>query len=83
MVDTAVLLGANASRAELDMKSVLKLEVKIAEVSALLNVGCQLRLWQLALLKRQAWFYIFIQHCFIPTFQERKIVCVFLMDLLL
>nr|XP_020644827.1 phosphate-regulating neutral endopeptidase [Pogona vitticeps] len=32
MVDTAVLLGANASRAELDMKSVLKLEVKIAEI---------------------------------------------------
>ncbi|XP_050188493.1 phosphate-regulating neutral endopeptidase PHEX isoform X2 [Myiozetetes cayanensis] len=32
MVDTAVLLGANASRAESDMKSVLKLEVKIAEV---------------------------------------------------
>lgn len=33
MIDTAVLLGANASRAELDMKSVLKLEIKIAEVS--------------------------------------------------
>uniref|UniRef100_A0ACB8FI95 Uncharacterized protein n=1 Tax=Sphaerodactylus townsendi TaxID=933632 RepID=A0ACB8FI95_9SAUR len=32
MVDTAVLLGANASRAEMDMKSVLKLEVKIAEI---------------------------------------------------
>ncbi|XP_060626085.2 phosphate-regulating neutral endopeptidase PHEX [Anolis sagrei] len=32
MVDIAVLLGANASRAELDMKSVLKLEVKIAEI---------------------------------------------------
>uniref|UniRef100_A0A8C8R540 Phosphate regulating endopeptidase homolog X-linked n=1 Tax=Pelusios castaneus TaxID=367368 RepID=A0A8C8R540_9SAUR len=32
MVDTAVLLGANASRAESDMKSVLKLEIKIAEV---------------------------------------------------
>uniref|UniRef100_G1NP86 Peptidase M13 N-terminal domain-containing protein n=1 Tax=Meleagris gallopavo TaxID=9103 RepID=G1NP86_MELGA len=32
MVDTAVLLGANASRAESDMKSVLKLEVKIAEI---------------------------------------------------
>lgn len=32
MVDTAVLLGANVSRAESDMKSVLKLEVKIAEV---------------------------------------------------
>uniref|UniRef100_A0A8D0HV48 Phosphate regulating endopeptidase X-linked n=1 Tax=Sphenodon punctatus TaxID=8508 RepID=A0A8D0HV48_SPHPU len=32
MVDTAVLLGANASRAESDMKSVLKLEIKIAEI---------------------------------------------------
>ncbi|KAM6447147.1 phosphate-regulating neutral endopeptidase PHEX [Liasis olivaceus] len=32
MVDTAVLLGANASHAELDMKSVLKLEIKIAEI---------------------------------------------------
>uniref|UniRef100_A0A663MCN5 Phosphate regulating endopeptidase homolog X-linked n=1 Tax=Athene cunicularia TaxID=194338 RepID=A0A663MCN5_ATHCN len=32
MVDTAVLLGANASRAESDMKSVLRLEVKIAEI---------------------------------------------------
>uniref|UniRef100_A0A8C8B042 Phosphate regulating endopeptidase homolog X-linked n=1 Tax=Otus sunia TaxID=257818 RepID=A0A8C8B042_9STRI len=32
MVDTAVLLGANASRAEHDMKSVLRLEVKIAEI---------------------------------------------------
>lgn len=32
MVDTAVLLGANSSRAEHDMKSVLKLEIKIAEV---------------------------------------------------
>ncbi|XP_060090055.1 phosphate-regulating neutral endopeptidase PHEX [Heteronotia binoei] len=32
MVDTAVFLGANASRAEMDMKSVLKLEVKIAEI---------------------------------------------------
>ena len=51
MVDTAVLLGANASRAELDMKSVLKLEVKIAEVSAFLNVGCHQLLWQLALLE--------------------------------
>lgn len=36
MVDTAVLLGANASRAESDMKSVLKLEVKIAEVGNLI-----------------------------------------------
>lgn len=36
MVDTAVLLGANISRAEHDMKSVLRLEIKIAEVS--LNV---------------------------------------------
>jgi hypothetical protein len=33
MVDTAVLLGANSSRAEHDMKSVLRLETKIAEVS--------------------------------------------------
>lgn len=33
MVDTAVLLGANSSRAEHDMKSVLRLEIKIAEVS--------------------------------------------------
>lgn len=33
MVDTAVLLGANSSRAEHDMKSVLRLESKIAEVS--------------------------------------------------
>nr|XP_006128821.1 phosphate-regulating neutral endopeptidase isoform X2 [Pelodiscus sinensis] len=32
MVDIAVLLGANASRAESDMKSVLKLEIKIAEI---------------------------------------------------
>ncbi|XP_013908535.1 PREDICTED: phosphate-regulating neutral endopeptidase-like [Thamnophis sirtalis] len=32
MVDTSVLLGANASHAELDMKSVLKLEIKIAEI---------------------------------------------------
>ena len=32
MVDTAVLLGANSSRAEHDMKSVLRLEIKIAEV---------------------------------------------------
>ncbi|GAB0178492.1 phosphate-regulating neutral endopeptidase PHEX [Grus japonensis] len=32
MIDTAVLLGANASRAESDMKSVLRLEVKIAEI---------------------------------------------------
>uniref|UniRef100_G3UHK0 Phosphate regulating endopeptidase X-linked n=1 Tax=Loxodonta africana TaxID=9785 RepID=G3UHK0_LOXAF len=32
MVDTAVLLGANSSRAEHDMKSVLRLEVKIAEI---------------------------------------------------
>lgn len=32
MVDTAVLLGANRSRAEHDMKSVLRLEIKIAEV---------------------------------------------------
>uniref|UniRef100_A0A8C6XM66 Phosphate regulating endopeptidase X-linked n=1 Tax=Naja naja TaxID=35670 RepID=A0A8C6XM66_NAJNA len=32
MVDIAVLLGANASHAELDMKSVLKLEIKIAEI---------------------------------------------------
>uniref|UniRef100_A0A8C3RSP7 Phosphate regulating endopeptidase homolog X-linked n=2 Tax=Chelydra serpentina TaxID=8475 RepID=A0A8C3RSP7_CHESE len=32
MIDTAVLLGANASRAESDMKSVLKLEIKIAEI---------------------------------------------------
>uniref|UniRef100_A0A4X2KZ37 Phosphate regulating endopeptidase X-linked n=1 Tax=Vombatus ursinus TaxID=29139 RepID=A0A4X2KZ37_VOMUR len=32
MVDTAVLLGANVSRAEHDMKSVLRLEIKIAEV---------------------------------------------------
>ncbi|KAL7983716.1 hypothetical protein Chor_000592 [Crotalus horridus] len=32
MVDTAVLLGANASHAELDMKSVLKLEIRIAEI---------------------------------------------------
>uniref|UniRef100_A0A8B9MM27 Phosphate regulating endopeptidase homolog X-linked n=1 Tax=Accipiter nisus TaxID=211598 RepID=A0A8B9MM27_9AVES len=32
MVDTAVLLGANTSRAESDMKSVLRLEVKIAEI---------------------------------------------------
>ncbi|ERE63923.1 putative metalloendopeptidaseEX [Cricetulus griseus] len=31
MVDTAVLLGANSSRAEHDMKSVLRLEIKIAE----------------------------------------------------
>lgn len=38
MIDTAVLLGANASRAELDMKSVLKLETKIAEVSALVRL---------------------------------------------
>lgn len=36
MVDTAVLLGANASRAESDMKSVLRLEVKIAEVGNLI-----------------------------------------------
>lgn len=36
MVDTAVLLGANASRAESDMKSVLRLEVKIAEVGNLM-----------------------------------------------
>lgn len=33
MVDTAVLLGANSSRAEHDMKSALRLEIKIAEVS--------------------------------------------------
>ncbi|XP_034341153.1 phosphate-regulating neutral endopeptidase PHEX [Arvicanthis niloticus] len=32
MVDTAVLLGANSSRAEHDMKSVLRLEIKIAEI---------------------------------------------------
>ncbi|XP_072471375.1 phosphate-regulating neutral endopeptidase PHEX isoform X1 [Notamacropus eugenii] len=32
MVDTAVLLGANISRAEHDMKSVLRLEIKIAEI---------------------------------------------------
>uniref|UniRef100_A0A8C4VUG0 Phosphate regulating endopeptidase X-linked n=1 Tax=Gopherus evgoodei TaxID=1825980 RepID=A0A8C4VUG0_9SAUR len=32
MIDIAVLLGANASRAESDMKSVLKLEIKIAEI---------------------------------------------------
>ncbi|XP_004450420.1 phosphate-regulating neutral endopeptidase PHEX isoform X2 [Dasypus novemcinctus] len=32
MVDTAVLLGANRSRAEHDMKSVLKFEIKIAEI---------------------------------------------------
>ncbi|XP_056649334.1 phosphate-regulating neutral endopeptidase PHEX isoform X1 [Monodelphis domestica] len=32
MVDTAVLLGANVSRAEHDMKSVLRLEIKIAEI---------------------------------------------------
>ncbi|XP_048963468.1 phosphate-regulating neutral endopeptidase PHEX isoform X2 [Canis lupus baileyi] len=32
MVDTAVLLGANSSRAEHDMKSVLRLESKIAEI---------------------------------------------------
>ncbi|CAM2096761.1 phosphate-regulating neutral endopeptidase PHEX [Caretta caretta] len=32
MIDTAVLLGANASRAESDMKLVLKLEIKIAEI---------------------------------------------------
>ncbi|XP_075855227.1 phosphate-regulating neutral endopeptidase PHEX isoform X2 [Microcebus murinus] len=32
MVDTAVLLGANTSRAEHDMKSVLRLEIKIAEI---------------------------------------------------
>nr|XP_020845555.1 phosphate-regulating neutral endopeptidase isoform X2 [Phascolarctos cinereus] len=31
MVDTSVLLGANVSRAEHDMKSVLRLEIKIAE----------------------------------------------------
>lgn len=37
MVDTAVLLGANASRAESDMKSVLGLEVKIAEVGNLMQ----------------------------------------------
>lgn len=36
MVDTAVLLGANASRAESDMKSILKLEIKIAEVGNLM-----------------------------------------------
>lgn len=33
MVDIAVLLGANATRAESDMKSVLRLEIKMAEVS--------------------------------------------------
>ncbi|XP_023378101.1 phosphate-regulating neutral endopeptidase [Pteropus vampyrus] len=32
MVDTAVLLGANSSRAEHDMKSALRLEIKIAEI---------------------------------------------------
>ncbi|XP_078002260.1 phosphate-regulating neutral endopeptidase PHEX [Phascolarctos cinereus] len=32
MVDTSVLLGANVSRAEHDMKSVLRLEIKIAEI---------------------------------------------------
>ncbi|XP_030058113.1 phosphate-regulating neutral endopeptidase PHEX [Microcaecilia unicolor] len=32
MVDVAVFLGANASRAESDMKSLLKLEIKIAEI---------------------------------------------------
>lgn len=37
MVDTAVLLGANSSRAEHDMKSVLRLEIKIAEVSLSCN----------------------------------------------
>lgn len=37
MVDTAVLLGANTSRAESDMKSVLRLEVKIAEVGNLMQ----------------------------------------------
>lgn len=40
MVDTAVLLGANASRAESDMKLVLKLEIKIAEVSNFLMCNC-------------------------------------------
>uniref|UniRef100_A0A8C9EIP0 Phosphate regulating endopeptidase homolog X-linked n=1 Tax=Pavo cristatus TaxID=9049 RepID=A0A8C9EIP0_PAVCR len=39
MVDTAVLLGANASRAESDMKSVLKLEVKIAEVGNFMTLA--------------------------------------------
>ncbi|XP_006033986.1 phosphate-regulating neutral endopeptidase [Alligator sinensis] len=32
MVDIAVLLGANATRAESDMKSVLRLEIKMAEI---------------------------------------------------
>ncbi|XP_069060840.1 phosphate-regulating neutral endopeptidase PHEX [Pleurodeles waltl] len=32
MVDVAALLGANVTRAESDMKSVLKLEIKIAEI---------------------------------------------------
>lgn len=44
MVDTAVFLGANASRAEMDMKSVLKLEVKIAEVSTFVKYVISARL---------------------------------------
>lgn len=44
MVDTAVFLGANASHAEMDMKSVLKLEIKIAEVSTLAKYVISARL---------------------------------------
>lgn len=64
MVDISVLLGANASHAELDMKSVLKLEIKIAEVSALLSIDFSCTCGSQS--SEEPWVYFSIQNCSFP-----------------